>query len=489
MRRLLAAALAAASLSASAALERVGTLQFAEMPELGEAIGKLGLFIGNPLATAGMAALFADLPTIKHFGPMRPKSTMVFAIFLDGKEFDANPAAALDGFEAGLLYPIVISKDEFVKRHAGAFETNGVVVVTGGLFGGSSRNYVAFSPDGKWIGTSDHAEAAKLMLEAIPVAEKSLDGDIVRLQLGEKVFKAGCAAARAGMEGETLGPSLSVFESCRSFLVGLRVSDFGVDVRGAVRFAEGSEAALCGQKPLGERPLAFAGKGAVCASAQAEDCGNGQQGASKMWDELTALLKKHGVDVSAFLARAQTSGVDAFTLDAAALVKFFDSGESDKAIKGFDAEKFLADAQAIKSEPFAAKAPAYASMFGVKGFSSEWTVEDRFAATLPEAAGKTPFSVSFFSFSSIVKAAASHVLARVPEEQRSVLKPVVDQFATESKRGIASMCWAHNGAQKFFCRVSADEIRSIGGLLSTALMLGTEETTTVPANVDIDDEN
>ena len=134
MRKLIAAVITAASLSAFAAWERVGSLQVADMSTQGTAVAKVGSFIGNPLAAAGMAAAIADNPLIKFFGPMREKTPMSFAIFLDGDKISASPAEALDSLEFAVLYPVSATKDDFLKRHEGAAETNGVIVVKGDPF-------------------------------------------------------------------------------------------------------------------------------------------------------------------------------------------------------------------------------------------------------------------------------------------------------------------------------------------------------------------
>ena len=92
MKKLLSAFVVAVSLSALAAWERVGSLQVADMSTQGAAVAKVGSFIGNPLAAAGMAAAIADNSLIKFFGPMREKTPMSFAIFLDGDKISASPA-------------------------------------------------------------------------------------------------------------------------------------------------------------------------------------------------------------------------------------------------------------------------------------------------------------------------------------------------------------------------------------------------------------
>ena len=92
MKKLVAAALAAVSLSAFAAWERIGALQVADVTVQGAAIAKIGIFMGNPLAAAGMAAMVADTPTLKFFGPVRDKTPMAYVVFLDG-EASASPSS------------------------------------------------------------------------------------------------------------------------------------------------------------------------------------------------------------------------------------------------------------------------------------------------------------------------------------------------------------------------------------------------------------
>ena len=275
MKKLLSAFVVAASLSAFAAWERVGSLQVADMATQGDAVAKVGSFIGNPLAAAGMAAAIADSPLLKFFGPMRDKTPMSFkffgpmrdktpmsfALFLDGEELAKDPTDALDSLEFAVLYPVSISKDEFVKRHPGAVVTNGVIAVKGDLFDEAESNdttYVVFSDDGRWAGASDKVEQAKLALGEIAAATKSMDGDVARLRVDEKAFNAITAMAKA--EKDVDAEIVTALESYKSVSVGLRVSDLGIDARAAIHFKEGSEGSKCGLKQLGQSPFAFAGK-------------------------------------------------------------------------------------------------------------------------------------------------------------------------------------------------------------------------------------
>ena len=103
MKKAVASLLAALSISAFAAWDRVGSLQVADVAAQGEAAAKVGQMIGNPFAAAALAAALADLPTVKFFGPSREKATVLVPLFLDAKEAAKNPADALDDLEYAVL--------------------------------------------------------------------------------------------------------------------------------------------------------------------------------------------------------------------------------------------------------------------------------------------------------------------------------------------------------------------------------------------------
>lgn len=492
MRKLVAAVIAAASLSAFAAWERVGSLQVADMATQGSAVAKLGSFAGNPLAAAGMAAAIADNPLIKFFGPMREKTSMSFVIFLDGDKLSASPSEMPDSLEFAVLYPVSATREEFLRRHEGAAETNGVIVVKGDIFDGDkpdSTTYVVLSDDGRWAGASDKLDQAKLALGEIAAASKSMDGDIARLRVDEKAFKAIAAFAKSADAKDVNRALLASLESSRSMSLGLRVSDLGIDVRMAVQFEKDSESDKCGRRPLGVNPLAFAGKDAIYAEAQAEGSGSAGQLTEESWAQTVSLLKKSGLDLLKFVSLGKTEKGLRLVFDAAAICKA--AKEPDGGALGkFDAEGFFKAAQeAGAKRQFTADTPAYALAAVVKGFVPQWPVAERFAATLPEAASKKPYAVSFFSVSSLVKAGAAEAAAFIPEEQRAMMKPVLDQLAVETKCGCATMFWRQGDVQRVFFRISADECRSFGSLFTAAMMFGMEGDSADEPCDDDDDED
>ena len=490
MKKLLSAFVVAASLSALAAWERVGSLQVADMATQGASVAKIGSFIGNPLAAAGMAAAIADSPLLKFFGPMRDKTPMSFALFLDGDALSKDPSDAFDSLEFAVLYPVSISKDEFVKRHPGTSATNNVLVVKSDLFDEANSNkttYVVFSEDGKWAGASDKVEQAKLALTEIPAATKSMDGDVARLRVDEKAFNAIIAMAKAeeGIDAETI----TALESYKSMSVGLRVSDLGIDARAAINFKESSESSKCGLKQLGQNPFAFAGKDAIYADVQAEDAGSGNQLTEEGWAQAISLCKKHGLDLLKFVSMGKSEKGFKLVFDVAALCKAAKEKDG-AAFEKFDFEGFMKEAQGLKAaKKFTSKTPAYAFAGVVKGFVPQWPVAERFAATLPEAATKKPYAASFFSISSTLKAVAGEAVAFVPEEQRVMMKPVLDQLANETKGGCACMFWRQGDVHRIFFRVSADECRCLGSFAMAAMMFGMEGDSCDDDEDDADDED
>ena len=473
MKRLIAAVFAAVTVSAFAAWERVGSVQISDVKSQGEAAAKIGQLVGNPFAAAAIGAAIADVPTVKFFGPAREGASTLLTLFIDGAVAAKNPDNALDGVEYSVLYPISLSKADFLKRHEGAVETNGVIVVKGDFSGedlDDEKTYVVLSEDGKWAGASDKVEQAKLALKDVKHAEKPMKGEVARLRVAPNGVKAVVAALKAGKDVDP--EAISLLESVKSFSCGLKVSDLGVDLNASASFVEGSEFAKCGLKPLEGNPLAFAGKDAIAATARAENSGRNVWAKDEKWNALVSLVKKHGIDLGKFIVRERKDAVLTYTFDIGALFKFATEGAEEVFAK-IDTDKFAEEFQTLaKGEKFVAESPASFEMVRVKGFEPQWTAAERFAATIPDSASKKPFYVSFSSVSSILKAAVPHMTALVPEEQREGMKPVIDTIATEVKPGIATIAWRpkEGDAMRFMLRISADEIRTVGGICSSAMM-------------------
>lgn len=488
MRKILAVLSAALALSASAAWERVGSLQVADMAVVGQSVGSLGMMCGNPMASAALAASVADMRTLKFFGPMRPGASMVFSVFMDGETLAAKKSgdAALQSLEYAILYPMAKSRAEFMKMHSGSFETNGLVVVRKPLDSDQTNDttYVAFSADGLWVGASDRPEQAAAALADVETALQPMDGDVVRVRVNESGINA---VATALEKSEDANPRvLTLVKGVSSCACGVRIGEKGVDIRARVKPVAGSELAKVGQIPLPDDPLAFAGKSGIAVQSTGPDCGNFTADLDALWPELTKILDKQGLALDTFVSRAKVAGGDRLTFDLAALVKMFDELDSRK--KTFDVEMLAKDLLALEEDkPFAAKGPACAYAFGVRGFESAWPVSERFAATLPEATALKPCEVKFISITSLFKALVPVIVEKMPEERRAAMGPALAAMVVESKGGIASAAWSDADSFFYMVRISADEIRGVGNIFNAAVVLMTQGAATETDDAGTDD--
>ena len=464
MKKLVAAAIAAVSIQAFAAWERIGSLQVADTMALCEAAGKLGQMVGNPMVATGAASGIAGLPTIKFFGPTRPNSSMVFVLFADSGSLAKDPEKAFENPGYSALYPISMTKDEFMKRHEGAYETNGVVVVKGTA--GRAKTYVAFSADGKWAAMSGDESLCRAALKDAAMAEKPMDGEVVRLMLEPAFWNALAVMAAKDKNNKNNPPYvIECIKAIKSFVTGAKVSDSGLDFTANVGICGGSMLSGIGLKTLAADPLAFAGNEGFSVYALAEDSGSNDL-TDEQWGSLLTICGKHGINVNKYLSRVRDGGKTVYTLDLDAIFKFAKE-DAETRLNSIDFEKLVEDIGGLSKDcEFKVKGPARKLAVTSKGFKSQWTASDRFSATLPEAASKKPFYVGFYSVSSLIKELFPRALELVEGDQRDVVKNVLAPFAAEQKRGIAFTSWREGDVIRMLGRVSADEIRGLGGFVA-----------------------
>ena len=200
MRRLTFGIVVALSLAASAAWQKAGSIQVADAQAFTKAVMKLGEISGNQMIGALAAGFLAEPPGSKFFGPMRPGSTALLPVFFDDSTIDKGFDGLGDSIEGALIYPMSIGKDEFLKLHPGAAETNGMLCVKGKIIDGDEDDdddddddeliYVAFTPDGKWAVVSDKPEHVSLAMGCVKCAERPMDGALVRVCLAPQGMSA-----------------------------------------------------------------------------------------------------------------------------------------------------------------------------------------------------------------------------------------------------------------------------------------------------------
>ena len=445
MKKMFALAVAAFALAANAEWKTIGTIQCADNVTLAQGVAKLGEFTGNAMIGMMAAGALNDLPGMAAFGPGRKGVPTTYVYLVENGDY-----------QYAILYPIAITKEEFLKKYPGAVESNGLIKAECPVTRGDTGvNYIAFSKDGKWVGFSDVPQQARVALESIKTAEKPMDGDMVKVC----ILKRGLDEFAKGGE-EPVNPVLKdILSQLGGVALGVRVSDKGLDFRGAVKTVKDTELAKVGKIPLGENPLAFAGKDSLAVSAVAENCGKKDIAAE--WNEIKAKLEKAGVNFD-WLEFVQKNTSCKFTLDLGKLIVYLKTLEEQK-----DDKRNEAIGEAVKelfaaktNELFQAKGPAVSSELAFKGYAGKFLPAQRFTYTLPEVAEKKPFAVGFASLYSSIRTVLPEIAKAEPENAQEI-QTVMALLPPEGQGGIAYMAWNENDSLRFFFRIGADEFKAV----------------------------
>lgn len=471
MKKILTAFSVAFVLVANAEWKVIGTAQLADNVTLAQSVSKLGEFTGNAMLGMMAAGALNDLPGMAAFGPARKGAATLFPFFVENGQY-----------EFAMLYPVSITKDAFLKKFPGAVESNGLIRAECPIFGNRKDvTYVAFSADGKWAGASDKPQQARLALKEVKEAEKPLDGDMAKI----RIRRRGLDEFVKGGEQELDVRTKDLVSQLNGVVFGLRVSDKGLDFRGAVKAVEGSELSKVGLKPLAANPLAFAGKDAISVGASAENCG--YESVEKSWNEVKPIIEKAGLKLD-WLEFAPKNGYSKFTLD---LDKLFAYVSSKKDEQPRDLGRKVAEAvkqyfESKNAEKFKAEGPAVNSEFALKGYTGKFLPAQRFAYTLPEAAEKKPFSVGFFSVYSLIRAVLPAIAKSAPDQMPGI-DTVLAALPEEGPGGMAYAAWADKGYLRLFFRIGADEFKAVSaGFAAFAAMSAAND---VGGDVDEDDDS
>lgn len=490
MKKLAVASLLALATSvATAAMEKIASIQIDNTTALMRSAGKFGELIGNPAAAGFVGSLLLRNPVIETFGPMRTdeNSTAVLSLFLDEEKIDSQVECS--GYT--LVYPAVGGKEAFLKRHADAVVTNSVV----SFADGGTTAFVAFSADGKWLAKGASPESAQAALADVALASQKLDGAAVKMVIGEKgmrsfgrMFSEKLAKEIHAKDGKCMG--LNEFDEMLKSLVSaelkLAVSDRGLDIVGWVTTVKGSELAKLACKPLSANACAGFAKGAVFAEAYADDMGCNQQDTVKCFRVFVKMLKEFGFDVDKFIKLTEKGSDITYAFDVKSLMSMTMS------TNGFDLAEFvksdrpekLVERLSAAFEPFQTNAFKVASkgfrqQLVINGYEAPFTVEARLAATIPEFKTKPVANVAFVSYYSILKAVLPQVIADLPEERKAEIQPLLSLLPAEGKGGMAAFCWREGDRLSGLFRVSSDELKNWGACFNSymtyAMMAGQED--------------
>lgn len=481
MKKLIVTVVAAFALVAVAAPVKIASVQITDVAGVVSAATKLGEFTGNAMLGAMAAAQVSQNPLAQFFGPGREGAATLVTVFQDGElpKAEAFHGMASNVFSVAFVYPATRAKAQFLENFPEATETNGVIAVNGTGFLG--KGFVRFTADGKWAVASDRKDLIPVALKEISTVTKPLGSRVLRMRITAKGIDTalkvidmaqGPWEKDGNASAEDLVQAKAAMKLVKDFygqvagaMVDLSVTEKGLDVGIAAKPRVGTDLDLVGKKTLPADPLAFAGADAFLAAAAAEDAGQGSP--SKQSDALYALLAKYGIDTR-WLAREKTAKGEKFTLDFDGAVAYF-QGEGAATFAKIDPLQFMKDFSAIGPKEIEIKGPAYSGSFALKGEKFAKTASERFAAVLPEAAAKKPYLVEMISFYAFVKALAPKLVAFMPEEQRPVLKPMIDTLPPAGDGGIAVVGWREKDLISGLVRVSPDEFRGISAIVNVGM--------------------
>ena len=118
----------------------------------------------------------------------------------------------------------------------------------------------------------------------------------------------------------------------------------------------------------------------------------------------------------------------------------------------------------------AAETPQKVSLAMI-GHAPKFSASARFAATLPEAKGKRLCSAGILSFSALLQAVVSPMMAALPEKERAEIAPMLAFLPKETAGGIASMGWRENEEIRMMLRISADELKGISTAVTAVMAM------------------
>ena len=431
--------------------ERVATVQVADTAALVQGISKLGELTGNAMIGMMASQAIAQNPYAEMLDAPREGAGMTFVLFVENGNFDT-----------AVLYPVSVTKAQFLKSCEGAVESNGLIK--------AESSFVAFSKDGKWAAVGDNPRRARAALKETAIAEKKIDGDLVRIRVDNiraikdqvSDFLSFCGDEKQKAQTDKLREQI---DSIVGVVAALKVGDKGLDFRMSFKVTEGSAFDKSGKSALAPGHFSFAGPDAIMAQVTAKDSGSLEYAD---YADVIKVIAQSGIDLSSFYDdKSSEPGKNIFraVVDVPALVKYFTQFDADK----FDGEKFMENVEKIKK---AGANPETKYSLALKGHKPIASVEERFALTMPEAKGKSVIGASFLSIGSIMKAVMPVVLAQADKGVKQQLAPLVAMIPPEAKGGTAAICWRDGATYKMLVRISPDEFKALSPLMAGAMTLG-----------------
>lgn len=491
MKKLLAVLFAALTLGASAKLEKVVTVQVADIDGITAALNQLGEHFGNPMLSSMALAAIAQNPLYATFGSSRDGLPLAASVYLDPKiavaaiQGDEKARKNDDCIEFSVTYATTKTKKDLVDAFGDVVETNGCLRIDSFPVG----KYVRFSSDGKWVTCASKPMVIEDGLKDASLAEKKMGGDFFRVFVpakGVKVALALVLAAEKLPEGSEACKELDGvretfdFENLRQILAGVaslkggvRCDKRGLDFRGSMKLVKDSELDRLAFKPIKGRPLAFATAGEVVAMEEGENNGNINRG-----ENLKAVLEavaKCGIKTDGF-KMDKIDGGYRLTVDADATARYLSTDGTNDLVR-LDTEtyrKTVCDAWKGKDKKFSIVADPSRLGIVIKGTKGA-PAADRFEKLLPEAKGKPICEATYYSLSGMLKALIPLAQKFAVPSSQPMVQMLSVQLQSATEGGVADARWREKDVYHSIARVSASELKCFGTILNSfvgQLMMG-----------------
>ena len=488
----------AVTMSLFAAPEKFATVKIAGLDKQIVSATQLGQLTGNAMLGTLAAMKMQDNPFIKFFGPAR-EGADVFCVFYADMA-DVKPEDdiedALDDNDLTIIYPVKNSKAEFLAATPDAIETNGVIYVEAAIAPFDDA-YVLFTEDGKWAIAAGEEKFAREALKEISFAEMPMSGDNIEIAILPSFIKLMPRALKEcgddDADKKVTETITEIVKMVDAITFRLKIGANGIDIGAKVITIADTPLAKCGDIPLNEKPFAKCPEGAVSATVCEQNSGCHPDRVKDQVEMAVAAINKAGIKTD-FLKVDTTNSITSITLDIPAEIAYC-KAEGKKIAESDATGKILEEFGKIGTLPSSMptwNASGSGSAFLFKDIALTPSLDERYAATLPEAASKKPFAAAVFSVYQGLKVCVETILANVPDPEGNVagIKAMLSTLPAYGNGASASICWKEGKDINYLCRISPDEIRGISAVGNVCIGYVMQAAMSSSYSVDeIDDED
>lgn len=458
--KILAFAIAAAAIPAFG-WEKIGVVQVTDTTGLMRAVAQVGEMTGNQALGVMAAAKLSALPCDSFFGAMRPGTSMVFPLFAEEGE---------DDMEIAVIYPVSLSKSQFLAMHQDAVETNGCWKVKGAPLGlESSRcetTFVRWTQDGKWAVASDSIEQVEKSMDEVENAKRPMNGALARVVIFPRGFEMlrkemDKKLADCGDEDERKQCEIAKIAADGVSMAGLslKVTEAGIELGGKISVVEGSELARLGEGIDCFAPASIPSGDAFYSSKTAYGRVQPEE-TQRVWKEICEIAETRKFPLAKFASLAAKEDGAKVVMDVKAITAWVK--ENEDAANEIEWDDFIEKTIAVKAGKIPVSKQSYGIGMEFKDHKMRHSAATRLAKILPETNGKSLVAAYSLSLTGMIQGFVNSAMAALEPEEAMAMAPIVALLPEETEGGIASALWKDGSNYVFLSRISAGEIKAIG---------------------------